>query len=211
MSSDATAGSSEKKGIVDGADRIARELLKNPGFKQSLIVLLSSIDPQSARGLVRTVFWEDPDVLLSIIGALPDLINTGIEAAAEIAEQVKGMPSPLLAQLVKIVLTKINGVTLGETAGSLLSVDLGLAAEDNLVSDTVDNLRREFKKGYRESGGEDLFLNRLNRWMEKTGAEAADENSSTHAVVQGIRKALEENPGFVEHVLNPILTPAGKE
>jgi len=208
MSSDAT-DSIEQKGIVDGADRIAGELLRNPKFKQSLIILLSSIDSQSARGLVRTLFWEDPDILLSIMGALPDLINTGIEAAAEVAEQMKSMPSPMLQQLVELVLTKIDGFTLGEAAGGLVSIDLGLAADDSHVGDALDNLRREFKKGYRESGGEELLLSRLGGWMEKTAVEARDKNSSTHMLIGGIRKALEKNPDFVEHVLKPIL--AGEE
>ncbi len=208
MSSDATAGI-EKKGIVDGADRIARELLRNPKFKQSLIILLSSIDPQSARGLVRTLFWEDPDILLSIMGALPDLVNTGIEAAAEVAVQMKSMPSPMLQQLIGLVITKIDGFALGEAAGNLVSIDLGLAEENSGVVDGLDNLRREFEKGYRESGGEELLVSRLNGWMEKTAAEARDKSSSTYALIQGIGKALEENPDFVEHVLKPIL--AGEE
>ncbi|MBU4175974.1 MAG: hypothetical protein KKB90_07795 [Actinobacteria bacterium] len=209
MSSDTTAGGIEKKGLVDGADRIARELLRNPKFKQSLIILLSSVDPQSARGLVRTLFWEDPDILLSIMGALPDLVNTGIVAAAEVAEQVKTMPSPLLQQLAQLVITKIDGFTLGEAAGSLTSIDLGLAEESSGIVDSLDNLRREFRKGYRESGGEELLVSRLNGWMEKTAAEAADKNSSTYTIIQGIGKALGENPDFVEHVLKPIL--AGEE
>ena len=208
MSSDATAGI-EKKGIVDGADRIARELLSNSKFKQSLIILLSSVDPQSARGLVRTLFWEDPEILLSIMGALPDLINTGIEATAEIAEQVKSMPAPILQQLAGLVITKIDGFSLGEAAGSLASIDLGLAEESSNVFDGLDNLRREFKEGYRESGGEELLLSRLSGWMKKTAVEARDKNSSTHALICGIGTALEENPDFVEHVLKPIL--AGEE
>lgn len=208
MSSDATDGI-EKKGIVDGADRIAGELLRNPKFKQSLIILLSSIDPQSARGLVRTLFWEDPEILLSIMGALPNLVNTAIETFAEIAEQVKSMPAPILQQLAGLVIKKIDGFTLGEAAGNLASIDLGLAEEGSTIVDGLDNLRREFKNGYRESGGEELLLSRLGGWMEKTAVEARDKSSSTYALIQGIRRALEENPDFVEHVLKPIL--AGEE
>lgn len=206
MSSEETDRSIEKKGIVDGADRIAGELLRNPRFKKSLIILLSSIDPESARGLVRTLFWEDSDVTLSVIGAAPDIVNTCIEALAEVAGQVETMPAPLLGEVLARLLSEVDAFTLGEAVGTLAGLGPTLAG-DSAPADGLDRLRREFARGYLAGagdGGGDL-ASRLGSWMERTAAAAGDENSSTRAVMRAIGTALEENPGFVERVVKPII------
>lgn len=209
MSSDGVTASNEEKGLIDGADRIAKQLLGNSKFKQSMLILLSSVDPQSARGLVRTLFWEDPEMLLSVMGAAPDLVNALIVAMAEVAEQLKSMPAPLLQQLIGLVVQKIDGVTLGEAAGNLASIEIGPPGEeDGGVGDNLDRLRRDFREGYEHSRGGESMLSRLDGWMEKTASEAKDEGSPTHSLVEGIGTALERNPDFVEHVLKPILSRA---
>ena len=49
------------KGIIDLTDRVLKELLKKPGFKEGVRTVLQNIDPESSRRLVRTILWQDPE------------------------------------------------------------------------------------------------------------------------------------------------------
>jgi hypothetical protein len=194
--------------LIDATERILRELMHTPKFKESLIILLSNIDPPAARGLVRTLFWEDPGVLLSFFGALPDLINVGGEAMAEMVVQMGSLPAPLLQDFLNKVVSGIDGKSWGEAIGGLATLPLGLDEEGNALKQGLEAVGQDFKEGYGQSAGEEVFLPWLNGWMERTAAEAKDKESATHALVQGIVKAVKNNPEFVEHVLRPILGPA---
>lgn len=198
----------EKKGIVEGADRIVGELLRNPRFKKSIIILLSSIDPKSARGLVRTLFWGDSDVTLSLMGAAPDLLNAIIEALAETAAQLGSMPPALLGEVLERIAAEIDGYTLGEAVGALVSTGASLAGRDGRAGGLPDGLGREFLRGYLEGARGESPLSRLGGWMERAAAAAGDESSPVRALVRGVTDALGENPEFVERVLKPILAAA---
>jgi len=49
------------KGVIDLTDRVLKELLKKPGFKEGTRTVLQNIDPESSRRLVRTMLWQDPE------------------------------------------------------------------------------------------------------------------------------------------------------
>ncbi|MDY6795562.1 MAG: hypothetical protein SWK76_09850 [Actinomycetota bacterium] len=198
----------ERKGLIDATERILRELMHTPKFKESLIILLSNIDPPAARGLVRTLFWEDPGVLLSFFGALPDLINVGGEAMAEMVAQMNSLPEPLLRDFLNKVISGIDGKSWGEAIVGLATMPLGLDEENNALKQGLEALGRDFKEGYGQSAGEEVFLPWLNGWMERKAAEAKDKESTTHIFIREASKAMKNNPEFVEHVLRPILGPA---
>jgi hypothetical protein len=113
-------------GLIDALARILRQLIRTPKFKEAAIVLLNSIDPPAARELVRVLFWEDTGLFLSIVGAVPSLINTGIELVAEMAAQMNSMPAPLLREFVDRLVAGIDGAAAGEAAGGLVSMVLSL-------------------------------------------------------------------------------------
>ncbi len=199
----------ETKGLLDAADRILRELIRTPKFKETVVILLNSIDPPSARRLVRTLFWQDPGLLLSIMGSLPALINVVSEALAEVASQMNTMPPPLLQDFLNQVVAGIDGAAAGEAAGGLVSMALGLG-----ISDQESGLRRgvsvlaqDFARAYGEAASGAALSERLGTWMAGAAERAKDPSSAVHRLVQAAEAAVRENPAFVEHVLKPILQP----
>jgi hypothetical protein len=82
------------KGVIDLADRILKELLKKPAFKDGVRTLLINIDPTSSRQLVRTLLWQDPEFFLTLLGALPPLVNTAISGIDELLIQLREKMSP---------------------------------------------------------------------------------------------------------------------
>ena len=84
------------RGIIDATNRIMRVLLKSPAFKSNVRSVLNSIDPDNARELARTIIWEDPELTLSLIGAVPSLANSIIRFLDEVILQVREKFSPEL-------------------------------------------------------------------------------------------------------------------
>lgn len=206
-----TRGEAESRGIVDAADRILRELIRTPKFKETVIILLNSIDPPAARRLVRTLFWQDPGLLMSIMGSLPAMVNVALEAMAESAAQMNAMPPPLLKDLLGRIVGGIDGAAAGEAAGGLLKMllSLDLADKESGLRRSLFSLASDFSASCsRALEGGDLAA-RLSEWMARTAERARDESTSTHAFIQAFNKALSENPAFAQHVIKPLLeTPA---
>jgi len=84
------------KGVIDLADRILKELLKKPAFKDGFRTVLTNIDPAASRQFVRTLMWQDPEFFLSLISALPPIVNAAISGIDELLTQLREKMSPLL-------------------------------------------------------------------------------------------------------------------
>jgi hypothetical protein len=202
----------QTRGLVDAADRILRELLRTPKFKEAIMILLNSIDPPAARRLVRTFFWQDPGLLMSIIGSLPSLINLGSEALAEVADQLSSMPPPLVQDLFFQVITGIDGAVAGEAAGGLVAMglSLGLDGKGSRLKKSLSSLGDDFGRAYSGVVGDATLTGRLEGWMAGMAEKARDKDSGTYSFIQAAGKAMQDNPDFVEYVLKPLLAPALK-
>jgi hypothetical protein len=198
----------DTSGLIDAVARILRELIHNPKLKEAAISFLNSIDPPAARKLVRVLFWEDAGLFLSIVGAVPSLVNAGSELVAEMAAQMNSMPPALLQDFINRVVAGIDGAAAGEAAGGLVSMVLSLEAEGSKLPESLGSLGEEFGRAYLEAAGEAPLIGRLESWMEGVAARARNEQSTTYAFIQEASKALEGNPDFLEYVLKPLLSPA---
>jgi len=202
----------ETKGLVDAADRILRELIRTPKFKETMVILLKSIDPPAARSLVRTLFWQDPGLLMSFMGSLPEMINVGYEALAEVAAQMNTMPAPLLRDFLNRIVFGIDGTAAGEAVGGMVNMvlSLDLRDEDNVIKKGLAAFGEDFRRSYGQAVGEDTLTSRLDDWMASIAAKAKDKESATYTFIQAAGKAMKNNPEFVKHVLKPLLEPALK-
>ena len=200
----------EQKGLIDALDRIAKELMRSSKFKESLIIILSNIDPPAARSLVRTLFWEDPGVLLSFFGALPNILNVGGEAMAEMVVQVNSLPPPLMRDFMQRIVSGLDGAVLGETVGGMVNLNRALQGEESPFVEGISALRADFSQAYQETAGEAPLLSGLEDWMATVAERAKDKESTTYAFIQEASKAMKSNPDFVKHVLKPLLEPALK-
>lgn len=202
----------ETRGLVDALDRILRQLISTPKFKETVITLLNAVDPPAARRLVRTIFWQDPGLLMSVLGTLPAILNTGFQALAEVAAQMNSMPAPLLRDLLHRIVEGLDGAALGEAAGGLvkMGLSLGLSEEESGLRRGLSSLRGDFSASFSAALGEASLEERLSAWMAAAAERARDRNSATHAFIQAVRGALEKNPDFAKHVLQPLLEMPAK-
>jgi len=204
-----------RPGPVDGLARILRELLRTPRFKRSVGIIISELDPGSARLLVRTLVWEDVAFFLSLAGSSPDIVNTFIIALDELMAQMSNFPEPLLTGFTASIIEKLDGESLGRALAGSLKLASGIASmEDNGVKGSLNDLKREVVKGFagdRERATRkmvDSLLPMVSEWMGRAGKQSLVEGSPTNlalkAFSEGIRHALEQNPEFVRGVAAPL-------
>jgi hypothetical protein len=124
-----------KNGVIDLTDRILKELLRKPWFKDNIRTILQNIDPESSRSLVRTFMWKDPELFLALLGAIPAVANAFIKGIDELLIQLKEKFSPeLLHDFVKSIVLEIDRKTIENIIqnGKGLTMQLWQVAEEAL-------------------------------------------------------------------------------
>ena len=204
-----------RPGPIDGLARILRELIKTPRFRQSVGILISELDPEGARLLVRTLIWEDFAFFLSLAGSSPDVANTCVIALDELMAQMSKMPQPLLTDFASGVVGRLDGEALGSAmAGALELVASMSVAEDEGLRTSLERLRRDVAGGFARDEGSaaerlvEQTMPLVSAWMGRVGSESLVEGSPANRAVkafsEGIRQAARGNPDFVEGVVTPL-------
>lgn len=135
-----------QKGVMDLADRVLKELLKKPGFKENVRIVLQNIDPDSGRRLVRTLMWQDPEFFLGILGAVPMIANTLMQCIDELLSQLNEKFSPqLLHDFLKSIVLALDKKTLESIVrnGKLLGTQLWVVAEETYNQEHAANTGTE--------------------------------------------------------------------
>ncbi|HNY50207.1 MAG TPA: hypothetical protein PLV50_04815 [Smithella sp.] len=134
------------KGVIDLADRVLKELLKKPGFKEGVRTVLQNIDPESSRRLVRTMLWQDPEFFLGVLGAVPSIVNSLIQGVDEVLIQINEKFSPqLLHDFMKPLVLSIDKKTLESIVqnGKVLANQLWIVAEETYNEQQASNSNTE--------------------------------------------------------------------
>ncbi|MGC9323346.1 MAG: hypothetical protein ACP5G0_01225 [Desulfomonilia bacterium] len=98
--------STQSKKIDPG---ILTEVLRTPVCKDQLRSCLKMATSSSGSSLVRSIMWQDPEVFLSLVSALPSLVNTLVDACAEMGEQLKEkFPPELLSHFILSIASEID-------------------------------------------------------------------------------------------------------
>lgn len=192
------------KGMLD---RVLREALRTPKFKATLNVMLSSLDSKSTASLVRTLFWTDPGVILSLVGSLPTIINMLVEWLRETLEQFNGFPRPTMLDLMESLVVGINGAPIGEAAANISVLAKKFESEDAAkLKMAGQNLAADLNKGHREKMGlpADAPLT-IERWIGGVTARAKDPDSLTSTLIRTTAEAMQNNPDFAIYVMRPLL------
>lgn len=187
-----------RKGPVDAAGRVLRELIRTPRFKDSVKAVLAEMDPENAAALVRILFWEDPEFSLGLAGSVPEMANTGIEAARETGAQLARLPPGLLSGFLAEITRRVNARSLGETLGYAAAVAAGVArVKDQALKEAVESFKRGFQEG-----------------ISGAGADAGIAPGETRKLIEGLGGSLKrffsENPALAAEVLAPLVE-AGRD
>ena len=76
--------------------RLLGEMIKTPAFRDIVKSFLRDLDPEDARELVKTFMWQDAEFTLSLMGAIPQLVNYMTVAGLELGVQAQNFPPGLL-------------------------------------------------------------------------------------------------------------------
>ena len=213
---------------MEGAGRVLRELLRTPRFKASVRILLRDLDPENGALLVRTMMFEDPEFFLSLLSAVPALINTAIAGLEEALSRAGAFPPEVLRRLTRAVAEDIDTRGIGRAAGQALSLlaklsatgEPGLPGAARAPGDGSGPGTAERQPAGEWSGGEGVrqlpesLASAMASIASLLGARAAEEGSGTSRLVEGLARGLRavarENPEFMRDVVVPLVT-AGRE
>jgi hypothetical protein len=99
----------ENSTAMPAAGGVMKEVLSTPFVKDLIRSNLQNIKPDKTHPLVKTLMWQDPEVFLSILGAIPPVVNSCTGALAEAGKQINEKFSPdLLRDYVGSILKDIN-------------------------------------------------------------------------------------------------------
>ena len=179
---------------LEGAGaRILRELIRTPKFREAVLILLKSIDPPAARQVVRTFFWEDAVLFMSVLGAAPELVNLFINAAAEALAQAGALPPGLLRDFIDRVAAGLDGMALGEAGAGCVNLLAAIGGdEDAPPMKGASKLKDDFSEAYRDGVDKDKL-------------------GQVRALFTAAGDAMASNPDFMENVLRPLFGPAISE
>ncbi len=216
-----------KTGPVEGAGRVLRELLRTPRFKESVRILLRDLDPENGALLARTLMFEDPEFFLSLLSAVPALVNTAIAGLEEALFRAGAFPPEVLDQLIRALVEDIDTRGLGRVAGQALALLVKLPAAPGTgpsgTSRTAPGGAGPETSGPPPAGdgasGEvvplpDVLVSAMESIASQLGARAAEEGSGTKSLVEGLARGLRAvargNPEFMREVAAPLVA-AGRE
>jgi hypothetical protein len=211
-----------RKGPIEGTSRVLRELLRTPRFKQSVRIILRDLDPENARLLVKTLMWEDPEFTLSLLAAMPDILNAALASLDEMVAQGSTFPPVVLTGFIAGVVEQLDSRALGRAMGRALVLSSSLSAvKDETLADAAAGFWAGVGEGFAEAvptGAAGLALDALvpalGSTVSRLGASAADDASETRRLAAGltdaVRTVASENPEFMQQVVLPLMA-AGRE
>jgi hypothetical protein len=206
-------------GLVDAAARVLRELLRTPRFKQSLKIVLGSLDPESAPNLVRTLAWEDTDIFLSLLGSLPELANILLLASRELVSQMENFTPEMLDEFLGQVAERLDGEALGETLGGALSLVSRVTSCGDRASAGAKSLAAAVSRGLARARGErgegreaplsaemlDLLGKAARLALEAASVEGSPAEQALLSLGEDLAGAVREHPETARRLVEPLL------
>jgi hypothetical protein len=86
----------ENSAVMPAEGGVMKEVLSTPFVKDIIRGSLQSRKPDKSHPLVMALIWQDPEIILSILGSIPPVVNSCTGALAEVGKQVNEKLSPEL-------------------------------------------------------------------------------------------------------------------
>lgn len=99
----------ENNAAMPAAGGVMKEVLSTPFVKDLIRLNLQNIKPDKTHPLVNALIWQDPEVMLSVLGSIPSVVNSCTGALAEAGKQInEKFSSELLRDYVGSILKDID-------------------------------------------------------------------------------------------------------
>jgi hypothetical protein len=86
----------ENSAVMPAEGGVLKEVLSTPFVKDIIRSNLQNIKPDKSHPLVMALIWQDPEIILSLLGSIPPVVNSCVGALAEVGNQVNEKLSPEL-------------------------------------------------------------------------------------------------------------------
>ncbi len=210
----------KQAGLVDAANRVTRELLRTPRFKEGVKIVLNSLDPESTPELVQTLVWEDADIFLSLVGSLPEILNIVFIALRELVAQLDNFSPEMLSDFLGQVIEGLQGEALGEALGSLMLLFSRMSeVPGDRVAQGGKELGASIARGFTKARypGEEVegfslaaaMLPAVGKAVKGVAAAVAVEGSparqAVKAYAEDIASVVREHPDLAKEVMGPVV------
>ena len=86
----------ENSAAMPAEGGVMKEVLSTPFVKDLIRSNLQNIKPDKTHPVVNALIWQDPEVILSVLGSIPSVVNSCTGALAEAGKQLNEKFSPIL-------------------------------------------------------------------------------------------------------------------
>ena len=99
----------ENNAVMPAEGGVMKEVLSTPFVKDIIRNNLQNIKPDKTHPVVNVLIWQDPEIILSILGSIPPVVNSCVGALGETGRQINEKFSPrLLSDYVGSILKDID-------------------------------------------------------------------------------------------------------
>jgi hypothetical protein len=161
---------------------VIKELIKRPFIKGMIRRRLKEITPEEARSLVKTILWQDIEVVFGFMGALPSFINAAAAALGTLAHELNTRVSPEMSRgFARSLIQDIDTAIIKDSAQEMAA-----------LSSSIFEASPELK----------------NFMIDKApGVIASGMNSAT----AGINKLCKENPELLDSFVKSLICGLDKQ
>jgi hypothetical protein len=86
----------ENNAAMPAANGVMKEVLSTPFVKDIIRSNLQNVKPDTTHPLVNALIWQEPELILSILGSLPPVVNSCTSALTTLGKQVNENLTPAL-------------------------------------------------------------------------------------------------------------------
>ncbi|HRS97792.1 MAG TPA: hypothetical protein P5040_06370 [Smithella sp.] len=99
----------ETNAVMPAEGGVLKEVLSTPFVKDIIRNSLQNVKPDKTHPVVNALIWQDPEIILSILGSIPSMVNSCTGALAEAGKQLnEKFSSQLLSEYVGSILKDID-------------------------------------------------------------------------------------------------------